>query len=173
MKHLQCQTLSAEHVSHTTWSHCLKCMNNSVHCMSNFVIIILKWITAHQPCIQLQLQCSLWSQRINIVTTIMHIARDCAICSSTTCATNSAMSAVNAEESQRVWQLVSSVYWWISRAIRAVARHAHSLYWKEAISVSLVHREVVVVWGRRWWSANDARTLERSVFRDSHTLKIQ
>ena len=75
------------------------------------------------------------------VTTRMHTARDCTICSSTMCA-SSAMSAVSAEESQEAWQLVSyvsdeSVVLW------ELSLDMHTLCVDRKPYVSFVHREVV------------------------------
>ena len=67
--------------------------------------------------------------------------------------------------------LVCYDQWWVSCVVDTIANCIHYSCWKEAIAVSSVHWELVRKRERQWQSANDARTFERSVFRESHTIK--
>ena len=62
--------------------------------------------------------------------------------------------------------------WWVSRVIGPIARPTHYSSWKGAIAVYFVHRELVKKRRRQRWSANVAKTLEQSVFNESHTMHI-
>ena len=99
---------------------------------------------------------------INRVTTRMHIARAYAICSCTKCASN-AMSAASTEESQEAWQLALSsdesvVLWELLLDLHTLCVEKKLLLFRLSIERSLGSEE-------------GARTLKRSVFSESHTIK--
>ena len=75
-------------------------------------------------------------------------------------------------DSQEAYLPVCYDQWWTSCVAGSTAGHTYYSSWKEAIAISFVHRKLARERGRWWWPANNAITLEQSVFSESHTTKI-
>ena len=74
-------------------------------------------------------------------------------------------------DSQEAYLPVCYDQWWTSHVAGSTTSHTYYSSWKEAIAFSFVHWKLARERGRQQWLANDARTLKRSVFSESHTLK--
>ena len=109
--------------------------------------------------------------RLPVTTKLkMHIARDCVMSSNITCAML-CQHFVACRDSQEASLPLYYDQWWTSHVVGFITNHIYFSSWKEVIAVSFGRRKFARERGRQRWPANDAITLERSVFRESQTVK--